>query len=125
MKTIERSILVFAVLVILVLFLYPPFMVVDPRSGGRVHGTLGHYAVWNAPTPASAFHVLYPNVQDVPNAEVLAGLMPRINRVRLSIYAFAVALAGSFSLILIRKLRVTATSRSRIWSAWSGSSVIL
>jgi hypothetical protein len=49
MKAIERSIIAGAALVLLLIFLYPPFMSIDPQSEGRVHAALGHHAIWDPP----------------------------------------------------------------------------
>lgn len=103
MKTIERCILAATAITLLLLFLYPPFMSIDPESKGRVHGTLGHHAVWDTPTPEYAFRALYPNARELPNAERLAGFEARINRIRLAIYALTVALIGSLALSMLRR----------------------
>jgi hypothetical protein len=105
MKAIERSIIAGAALVLLLLFLYPPFMSVDPQSEGRVHAALGHHAIWDPPPPDFAFRALYPNALELPNAERLAGFMPRVNSVRLTIYTLAVGLAGSLALSVLRRRR--------------------
>ena len=102
MKSSELSILA-AVVALLVLFLYPPFMCIDPESGGRVHGTLGHHAIWKTPTPEYAYGALYPNARELPDAERRAGLVPRVNRVRLVIYAFAITLAGGLAQSVLRR----------------------
>jgi hypothetical protein len=103
MKLIERSIIVCAALVLLLMFLYPPFMSVDPQSEGRVHAALGHGAIWNPPSPESAFRVLYPNAPELPDAGRLAGFKPRVNRVRLALYALAVGLTGSLAVLVVRR----------------------
>ena len=98
MKATERSVIAVAALLLLLLFLYPPFMSIDPQSQGRVHAALGHHAIWDPPPPEIAFRALYPNAPELPDAGRLAGLIPRINRVRLTIYALTVGLAGSLAL---------------------------
>ena len=103
MKTIERAILTATAITLLLLFLYPPFVCIDPESRGQVHGTLGHHAIWNTPTPEFAFRALYPNARELPNTERLAGFEARINRVRLTIYTLTVALIGSLALSMLRR----------------------
>lgn len=103
MKAIEHSIVAGAVLALLFFFLYPPFMSIDPQSEGRVHAALGHHAIWDPPPPEFVFRALYPNVPELPNAERLAGFVPRVNRVRLTIYVLAVVLAGSLALAVLRR----------------------
>ena len=105
MKAIERSIFAGAGLVLLLLLLYPPFMSIDPQSEGRVHAPLGHHAIWDPPTPEFAFRALYPSVPELPNAERLTGFVPRVNRVRLTIYVLAVVLAGSLAISVLRRSR--------------------
>ncbi|MBP1596647.1 MAG: hypothetical protein H6Q05_2024 [Acidobacteria bacterium] len=105
MKTIECLIIVGAALLLLLIFVYPPWMSIDPQSEGRVHAGLGHHAIWNPPSPETIFRALYPNAPELPNAERLAGFTPRVNKVGLTIYALAIGLAGSLAILLIRRLR--------------------
>jgi len=103
MKTIEHSIVACAALVLLLMFLYPPFMSIDPESGGRVHAALGCHAVWKPPSPEFVFRSLYPDAPELPDAERLAGFVPRINRVRLTVNVLGVALAGSLAIWVLRR----------------------
>jgi len=103
MKAIERCIIAGAGLVLLLLFLYPPFMSVDPESGGRVHAALGHHAVWDPPSPEFVFRALYPTAPELPSAERLAGFVPRVNRVRLTIHTLAVLLICGLVVFILRR----------------------
>jgi len=110
MKGIECPIIAGAALVLLLMFLYPPWMSIDPQSEGRVHGTLGYYAIWDPPPAESVFRALYPDARELPDAERLGGFMPRVNRVRLIINALAVALACSLAIFVLRRIRRSAES---------------
>jgi len=105
MRTMERLIIAGAVCLLLLLFLYPPWMSVDSQSGGRVHAALGHYAIWDPPPPESIFLALYPNARELPNAERLADFRPRINRVRIVIYVLAIVVVCSLSILMLRRRR--------------------
>jgi hypothetical protein len=99
----ECAIIVVVATVIVLLFLFPPFMCIDAESGGRVHAALGYCPVWNPPSPEIAFRRLYPKTLEAPNPERLAAVLPRINRVRLSTTAFAVAVAGTAVIQALRR----------------------
>jgi hypothetical protein len=103
MKAMKRSIIAITAAAILLILLFPPFMCVDAESGGRVHATLGYYPVWNPPSPEVAFRVLYPESREIPSPERLAAVIPRVNRVRLKVTAYAVALAGCLIILALRK----------------------
>ena len=102
MKSIMHLVLAVSVLLLILMFLFPPFMVVDPESGGRVHAALGRYAVWDPPSADYAFRVLYPGAPEFPNPQRLGGFIPRINRVRLISDALAAIAAGSLAIGALR-----------------------
>jgi len=105
MKLIGRIIPTLAAAGIILQFVCPPWMCIDPESGGRVHAALGYHAVWRQPTSEFAFRTLYPTATDLPGAERLADFVPRINRVRLTLSALALALAAGLSRLLLRRRR--------------------
>ncbi len=104
MKIVDRAILAIAVLALLLVILFPPWMCVDPQSGGRVHAALGHHSLWSPPSPESIFRTLYPDVREVPGAVRLADFNPAVNRVQFTIEACAIVLAAGSSRYLLRRL---------------------
>ncbi len=104
-QAIERSIIAASALVLLLVFLYPPFMCIDPESNGRVHASLGHHAVWQPPSQEYIFRTLYPSAPGLPNQERLAGFVPRVNRIRLTLYLLAVGLTDIVLLSALRRRR--------------------
>lgn len=97
MKKIRNSIIAGAALMLIVMFLHPPFMAIDPASNGRVHGSLGWHAVWNPPSPEFVFRTLYPDAATLPDAIRLADFVPRVNMVLLTLCSLAVVLAAGLS----------------------------
>jgi hypothetical protein len=77
-------------------------MSIDPKSGGRVHASLGHHAIWDWPSSEFVFRSLYPDASALPNPERLAEFVPRINKVRLTINILAVALAGGLAISVLK-----------------------
>jgi hypothetical protein len=105
MPAFERATIAGTAAAILLLFLFPPFMSIDAASGGRVHASLGYHPVWNPPSAEAAFRVLYPDTLGVPTPARLTEVAPRINRVRLSFSA--VAVAGVCVLVVEGRRRLT------------------
>ena len=105
MKAIERSIIVGGALLLVLMFLFPPFMSIDPESDGAVHAALGHHALWNPPSAEFIFRTFYPSAAELPKPERLAGFVPRINRVQLTVDALAVALVDSLVIWVFRRQR--------------------
>jgi hypothetical protein len=103
MITLERTFIGVSAVVILVMFLVPPFMCVDQLSGGRKHMALGYHTIWHPPSPEFAYHALYPDARDIPNPERLAAVIPRINRVRLAGTVLAFVLALSLTVLMLRR----------------------
>jgi len=92
MRGLHAAAVVLAVVALVLLLVFPPWMCIDPRSGGRVHAALGHAPLWNPPSPVSAFRTLYPDARELPGPDRLADFAPAVNRVRLTASALAVAL---------------------------------
>jgi hypothetical protein len=90
---------------IVALFLVPPFFGVDRASGGRVHAAIGHHPVWRPPTSEQVFVALAPPGTLLPAPARLADFQARINRVRLTGEAFAVALAVALGQTMLRRRR--------------------
>lgn len=82
MQTIKRSILAVTFLVVFLLILYPPFMCIDPQSGGQVHAAIGHYAIWNIPPPEFVFRILYPNTPELIGGLLLLLFKRRYSRAK-------------------------------------------
>ncbi len=93
MSRARRMVVALGACAILVMFLVPPFFGVDRASEGRLHAAMGRRPVWSAPTSEQVFRALAPPGTPVPAARRLADFEPRVNRVRLTAEAFAVALA--------------------------------
>ncbi len=102
MMAIVRSIAAGAALVLLLLLLFPPFMSIDPHSDGRVHAAIGHYPFWDPPSPQLVFRALYPDAAELPGGDRLADFRPRVNRVRITIYALSVGFAAGLAIWLLR-----------------------
>ncbi len=81
-------------LLLVLVFLFPPFMCIDPESHGRVHAALGHHAAWNPPAAELVFRTLYP-AAELPKPERLSDFVPRINTVQLAAETLGIALSGS------------------------------
>lgn len=103
-KRVDRIVQVLAAAGIVLLFVRPPWMCIDPKSGGGVHAALGYHAVWNQPSSEFAFRILYPNAANLPDAERLADFVPRLNRVRLAVSALVLALAAGASRLMLNRL---------------------
>jgi hypothetical protein len=103
MKLIGSIIPALAATGIVLLFLCPPWMCIDPESEGRVHAALGYHAIWHQPSSEFAFRTLYPDAADLPSAERLADFVPRINRVQFTVSALALALTAGLSHLLLRR----------------------
>ena len=99
----DDAILVLAVVTLVLLFLFPPWMCVDPQSGGRVHSALGHSPLWSPPSRASAFRTLYPGAKDLPDPDRLADFVPTVNRVRLTASAGGVAVGYALLRFFLRR----------------------
>ena len=116
MKAIERSIVGCAAVLLLLMFLFPPFMSIDPESNGRVHAALGRHPVWNPPSAEFVFRTLYPNTAELRRPGRLTGFVPRINKVQLTVDVLAVVLTCSLVTWALRRGR-----RRARWQQGPGS----
>ena len=112
MNAIERFTFAGAALALILIFLFPPFMCIDPESNGRVHGSLGHHSIWAPPSPEFAFRALYPDARELPDPERLTDFKPKVNVVRLTLDVLTITLAQVLVISILRALRGRRMRRS-------------
>ena len=111
MNTKQKVVIVCEVVLLLLMFIFPPYAGIDTESDGRIHAFLGYYPVWDPPSSEDVFHALrqrFPSLgglsasaDDVNDAR-LSSFSPLFNKVRLIFNVTVSLLIIGLLLILLR-----------------------
>ncbi|OGF67170.1 MAG: hypothetical protein A2Y62_07080 [Candidatus Fischerbacteria bacterium RBG_13_37_8] len=105
-KRIKRTSLIFGVLAVIFLYLYPPYFGIDKASEDKIHAYIGHHLLWQPPNSEQVFHALHPEESSLPDATRLADFEARLNMVRLAMEVFFIMIVIALVLTVLHKIEL-------------------
>jgi hypothetical protein len=103
MNTIQRIVILTAVVLILLSILFPPFAAGKLPVGKNIHRGIGYHPIWNRPTIEYAYEVLHGQKYDAAAGEDLSSYFVMLNKVDFIIRIIFILLIASIMLIVFRK----------------------
>ena len=103
MNRVQKLVLVAEVVLLLVMFIFPPYFGIDRESEGQVHAAMGYYPFWSPPTSSDVFRALaeqFPSLQG--QEERLGSFESGLNKVQLTANVAMSLLVTGFLLFLFR-----------------------
>jgi hypothetical protein len=99
----QKLVLYIEVVLLLVMFIFPPYFGIDRNSEGQVHAGMGYYPFWSPPSSSDVFQVLseqFPSIQG--QEERLDSFESGLNKVLLTFNVVLSLLVTGCLLLLFR-----------------------
>jgi hypothetical protein len=99
----QRLILTLGIVVLLLMYLFPPYFGIDVESEGAVHGSVGFHPLWRAPNPEYVYEALTSHSPQNVDPARLSSFQSRVNKVMLGFHTIIVVVVVGVVLIIHRK----------------------
>jgi len=103
MNTMQRIIILTAVVLIFLSAIFPPFAAGKLPVGENIHRSIGYHPVWKRPTVEYAYMILFGQKYDPAAGEDLSDYFVMFNKVGFIIQIIFILLIASIMLIVFRK----------------------
>lgn len=102
MNKIRKIILSLAMIVVVIMILFPPYAAMKLPIGNNIHGSLGYHPIWNPPDAKYAYEVLTGEQYDPVNENELSNYKVIFNKVG---FLFSLAILIIVTTVLLRIFR--------------------
>lgn len=105
MNKAQKTVISFALIVVLIMILFPPYAAMKLPVGNNIHGSLGYHPIWDPPDAKVAYETLTGEKYDSSKAEELANYIVIFNKVGFIFSLIGLAIITTILLIIFRKRR--------------------
>jgi hypothetical protein len=105
MNTIQRVIILAAIILIVLSALFPPYAAGRLPVGESIHSGIGYHPIWKPPTVEYAYGVLHKEKYDPAAGVDLTGYFVMFNKVGFIFQLVVILLISSIMLFIFRKRR--------------------
>jgi hypothetical protein len=81
MNRIQKIVLSLAMIVVVIMILFPPYAAMKLPIGNNIHGSLGYHPIWNPPNAEYAYEALTGEKYDPVNENELSNYIVIFNKV--------------------------------------------
>jgi len=107
MNTIQRVIILAAIVLIVLSVLFPPYAAGKLPVGENIHSGIGYHPIWKPPSVEYAYGVLHKEKYDPAAGVDLTGYFVMFNKVGFIFQLIVILLISSIMLFIFRKRRRT------------------
>jgi hypothetical protein len=105
MNNIQKIIVSVAIVIVVVMILFPPYAAMKLPVGNNVHGSLGFHPIWNPPDAVNAYESLTGEKYDSANEGELSSYVIIFNKVRFIFDLIILVIVTSVLLVIFRSRR--------------------
>ena len=106
----QKLVLAGASVVLVLLFVYPPYAAIDRQSDGQLHAFIGYHWIWKPPSATNAYRQLMGSDPVGVDSKRLEAFEVQLNVVRLTENVLILAAVGALGIVLLRKRRKASSS---------------
>ena len=107
MNTIQKVIILVAIVLIILSVLFPPYAAGIRPVGENIHSGIGYHPIWKPPTVEYAYGILHKAKYDPAAGIDLSGYFVMFNKVGFIFQLVAILLVFSLLLFIFRRRRKT------------------
>ena len=102
MNKVQKIVISSAIIVVLIMILFPPYAAMKLPIGNNIHGSLGYHPIWDPPDAVYAYETLTGEKYDSANEEELSNYKVIFNKVGFIFSLIVLAIITTTLLIIFR-----------------------